>query len=268
MSGSASLVARVQPDSDWLKALADQDEVGSLLLRGRLATVSHTRVFANTSNPISAVAVSGGLYPTNALVETAEDFVHLLAPLQWQVGSITGPKPAVDALWKVLKAKWDAPRLIRPVQPFLEIRDTGKVSPAGLVKPATLKDLAGYTAAGADLYRQEVGAAAPLRSLRRRFEGYVRESQAFAWIERGVVKFKCDVGFQVGDTCHLQGIWLAPELRGQGLAAGLLADVLGSVLTSEVTRATLYVNDFNFPARSTYRRVGFSEVAQFSTIFF
>jgi uncharacterized protein len=47
-------------------------------------------------------------------------------------------------------------------------------------------------------------------------------------------------------------------------AAGTAA--VTNVIVSSGRVASLYVNDYNLPARHTYRRVGFTQVATFATI--
>ena len=61
-------------------------------------------------------------------------------------------------------------------------------------------------------------------------------------------------------------MWLAPALRGQGLATSLMAAVTSAVLRGIASEATLYVNDFNTPAIATYEAVGFRRVGTFATI--
>ena len=68
-----------------------------------------------------------------------------------------------------------------------------------------------------------------------------------------------------GSVCQVQGVWLDPALRGRGLAAPAMAAVVQLARTIAPT-VTLYVNDYNLPARATYPRVGFDDIGEFATI--
>lgn len=61
---------------------------------------------------------------------------------------------------------------------------------------------------------------------------------------------------------------MAPEHRGQGLAAPGMAAVLRYALADVAPLVSLYVNDFNTAARRTYTRVGFQEVGEFMSVLF
>ncbi|GAA4941782.1 hypothetical protein GCM10023238_04470 [Streptomyces heliomycini] len=61
---------------------------------------------------------------------------------------------------------------------------------------------------------------------------------------------------------------MAPEHRGKGVAAPGMAAVLRYALTEIAPVASLYVNDFNTPARRTYEKVGFQEVGAFMSVLF
>ena len=52
----------------------------------------------------------------------------------------------------------------------------------------------------------------------------------------------------------MQGVWLEPELRGKGLSAPAMAAVV-QLARTVVPTVSLYVNDYNLPARATYARV-------------
>ena len=78
--------------------------------------------------------------------------------------------------------------------------------------------------------------------------------------------FKTDIGSLALGCAQLQGVWLAPELRGHGLAVPMLASVVEQVMVGPAPLVTLYVNDFNAPARATYEHLGFREVGDFSTV--
>jgi predicted GNAT family acetyltransferase len=80
--------------------------------------------------------------------------------------------------------------------------------------------------------------------------------------------FKAEIGAATSRACQIQGVWVAPEYRGRGLAAPAMAAVLRYALADVAPVASLYVNDYNTPARRTYRRVGFEEVGAFTSVLF
>jgi predicted GNAT family acetyltransferase len=63
-------------------------------------------------------------------------------------------------------------------------------------------------------------------------------------------------------------VWVPPHLRGRGIAAHGMAAVVAMALESIAPAVTLYVNDFNAPARAAYQRVGFTETGTFMSVLF
>ena len=63
-------------------------------------------------------------------------------------------------------------------------------------------------------------------------------------------------------------MWVDPARRGQGLASAGMASVVLEAQRSIAPVVSLYVNDFNAPARAAYRRVGFSQVGTFMSVLF
>jgi predicted GNAT family acetyltransferase len=96
----------------------------------------------------------------------------------------------------------------------------------------------------------------------------VRAGRAFARIEDGRVIFKAEVGAATPQACQVQGVWVRPEFRGQGLAAPGMAAVVNEARRSVSPVVSLYVNDFNAPARAAYLRAGFREVGEFMSVLF
>jgi hypothetical protein len=66
----------------------------------------------------------------------------------------------------------------------------------------------------------------------------------------------------------VQGVWVNPERRGEGLAAAGMATVVAEAQRSIAPVVSLYVNDFNAPARAAYRRAGFAQVDTFMSVLF
>ena len=65
---------------------------------------------------------------------------------------------------------------------------------------------------------------------------------------------------------QVQGVWVHPRLRGQGLAVPAMAAVLEHILGGLADEVLLYVNDANIAARATYASCGFREVGAFTTV--
>lgn len=71
-------------------------------------------------------------------------------------------------------------------------------------------------------------------------------------------------GFLDGDptTVHLVSMWVAPELRGSGIAAQLVESVVGWARGRGAARVVLLVEAGNDRARRLYERCGFSVPAE------
>ena len=69
-------------------------------------------------------------------------------------------------------------------------------------------------------------------------------------------------------ACKIQGVWVPPALRGRGHASHGMAALVSIARLAFAPVVSLYVNDFNAPARATYQRVGFTEVGTFMSVLF
>ena len=95
----------------------------------------------------------------------------------------------------------------------------------------------------------------------------IAAGRSFARIDDGHVIFKAEIGAVTPHACQVQGVWVPPDCRGRGHAVrGMAAVVRAALQLAPVV--TLYVNDFNAPARAAYRRVGFTQVGTFMSVLF
>jgi predicted GNAT family acetyltransferase len=146
------------------------------------------------------------------------------------------------------------------------------VPPDPLVRPAELSDLDVLLPACIDMFTEEVGIS-PIASgshyaYRARVEQLIESGRAFVRIVDGRVEFKAEVGAATSHACQLQGVWVAPSLRGTGLAEPGMAATVALARATIAPVVSLYVNAFNTPARKTYAAVGFVEKTTFATILF
>ena len=80
--------------------------------------------------------------------------------------------------------------------------------------------------------------------------------------------FKAEIGAVSATTCQVQGVWVDPAHRGQGLSEAGMAAVVRLARMDVAPVVSLYVNDFNTAARKCYASVGFREHGEFATILF
>ena len=186
--------------------------------------------------------------------------------------SLVGPSTAVKELWGLLRPYWGPARDVRPVQPVMVIDGPPAVAPDPLVRRVRLEELDILWPACVAMFTEEVGVSPTIgdggASYRARVSELVRAGRAFARIEDGKVIFKAEVGAATPQACQIQGVWVRPELRGQGLAAPGMAAVAIESARSIAPLVSLYVNDFNTPARAAYLRAGFREVGELMSVLF
>lgn len=186
--------------------------------------------------------------------------------------SIVGPAPVALELWRRLAERWGSPwsrvREVRPRQPVMVIDHPPDVDPDPAVRRMAMEHWDSYYEAAVRMYTEEVGVS-PVQGNPAGYRFYVRQlissGRAFGIVRDGRVIFKADVGSVAGTVCQVQGVWLDPSLRGRGLAVPAMATVV-ELARSIAPTVTLYVNDYNEPARATYARVGFTDAGEFATI--
>lgn len=189
-----------------------------------------------------------------------------------QCASILGPADQVTELWRALSPSWGPARAIRPSQPLMSTMQ--RPSHLGLeldprVRPATVDEVDLVMPAAAHMFTAEIGYPPYTGSghaYRAALLSLIDRQHTYVIVEGDEVIFKADVGSVAMGCAQLQGVWLAPRLRGQGLAGPAMAAVVELVMQRRAPWVTLYVNDFNTSARATYKRVGFEDVGTFSTV--
>ena len=211
------------------------------------------------------------LVPVGASPDALAAWTEFAGP-QRMCASIIGPSTVAMDLWHRLGERWGTAwsqvRDVRPHQPVMAIESDPAVEPDRRVQRVTLDQWDAYTDAAVKMYTEEIGVS-PIQGNPAGYRFYVRQlitsGRAFGIFSGGRVIFKADLGSVSGTVSQVQGVWLDPELRGRGLSAPAMAAVVRLARTV-VPTVSLYVNDFNRPARAAYARVGFREVGEFATI--
>ncbi|MFC0598590.1 GNAT family N-acetyltransferase [Streptomyces palmae] len=187
--------------------------------------------------------------------------------------SIVGPAGPTAALWSLLEPSWGPAREVRARQPLMVTTTMpAGITPDPLVRRVRKDEMDVIMPACVAMFTEEVGVS-PLAGdggliYQARVAELVGSGRSFARFENGQVVFKAEIGAATAHACQIQGVWVAPEYRGRGLSETGMAAVLGYALREVAPVVSLYVNDFNLPARAAYRRVGFQEVGAFMSVLF
>ena len=190
--------------------------------------------------------------------------------------SLVGPADAVLGLWARLEDSWGPARDVRPDQPLMAIRGLPHVEPDPAVRLATPADLDVLVPACVAMFTEEVGYSPTAgdggATYRRRVQELVGARRAFVRIEEvggsPQVVFKAELGAVSPGVAQVQGVWVHPERRGQGLAEPGMAAVVVGAQAAGYGVVSLYVNDFNTRAVRAYASVGFEQVGTFATVLF
>ena len=215
---------------------------------------------------------AANLVPVQAGPEAAAVFAERARRQGRRCASIVGDSTAVSAMWETLEPSWGPAREVRARQPLMAIDGSPAVAPDPLVRRVRPDELDLLVPACVAMFTEEVGVS-PLSAdggalYRARVAELIRSGRAFARIEGGRVVFKAEVGAVSDAACQVQGVWVPPDLRGQGLSGPGMAAVVELALRDVAPVVTLYVNDYNLAAQATYRRVGFTDRGTFMSVLF
>lgn len=221
---------------------------------------------------VAACHVGANLVPVHASPDDARAFADRALARGRTVSTIVGPHEAVSAFWQAVSDTWGPPRETRWRQPHLELTGPPAAEADPRVRRTTRQDMDLLYPACVAMYTEEVGLSPEAGGggdlYRARVAQLVARGWSFARFDGGRLVFKAEVACTSPQAAQIQGVWVAPDRRGEGLAVSGMAAVAEIVRREIAPTVSLYVNEWNTPARRTYRAVGFEETARFSTIMF
>jgi predicted GNAT family acetyltransferase len=221
---------------------------------------------------VSMCHVGANLVPVNATPAACAAFVERATRSGPRSSTIVGPHDAVALLWAGLEEHWPRPRDFRWNQPHLVATSPSSVPSDPLVRRTTKAEGDTLYPACVAMYTEEVGISPEIDGgkdlYRARVNQLISRGWSFSRIEDGRVLFKAEVACATPSACQIQGVYVDPELRGQGLAAAGMATVVETCLREIAPAVSLYVNAHNAPARAAYKRAGFEQTGTFATLMF
>ncbi|MER7506270.1 GNAT family N-acetyltransferase [Nonomuraea pusilla] len=267
-------------DRDEVLALLDSDPVANVFVSSRVRAVGLNPArlggqmwgFGPRGGLASLCYAGANMVPVNAGPEAVQAFADRARKQGRRCSSIVGPVDAVSLLWERLEPYWGSARAIRWAQPVMATSQQPAVPADPLVRRVRPEEFDILLPACVAMFTEEVGVSPNLGDggalYRARVAELIRIGRSYARIEDGRVVFKAEIGAVTPQACQIQGVWVAPELRGRGYAAGGMAAVVEAALACFAPVVSLYVNDFNQPARAVYKKVGFREVDTFMSVLF
>jgi uncharacterized protein len=216
--------------------------------------------------------LGANVIPVCATPAAVAAFADLAGMNPRQCSSMVGPADAVLDLWDRLASQWGPAREIRGCQPLLATHTPPAVAADPAVRLVRNDEVDTLFPASVAMYTEEVGVSPLVEGgggrYRQRVADLVASRRAYARFIDGRVVFKCELAVVTRHTAQVQGVWVHPDHRGQGLAVTGMAAVVRDALRRVAPTVSLYVNDFNAPARHVYARCGFEQVDTFATVLF
>jgi hypothetical protein len=228
--------------------------------------------FLENDRLVSMCHVGANLVPVNATPAASQAFAERALRSGPRSSTIVGPHDAVAQLWAGLEEHWPKPRDLRWDQPHMVATSPAPLRGDPLVRRTTRQESDVLYPACVAMYTEEVGISPEIDGgkdlYRARVNQLIGRGWSFSRIEDGRVLFKAEVACATPSACQIQGVYVHPDLRRQGLATAGMATVVEICLREIAPAVSLYVNAHNLPARAAYARAGFAQVGTFATLMF
>jgi predicted GNAT family acetyltransferase len=210
------------------------------------------------------------LIPVHATASAVEAFAEVAVSQPRLCSSLVGESEAVLGMWSRLCGQWGPARDVRVCQPLLATWSSPPVPADPTVRLVRSHEVDALFPASVAMYTEEVGIS-PLigdggRDYKERVTDLVRARRAYAKFVGGRVVVKAELAVVTRHTAQVQGVWVAPEWRNRGLGTAAMAAVVRDALRRVAPSVSLYVNDYNTPARIVYDRCGFRQIGTFATV--
>jgi uncharacterized protein len=262
-------------DGAAVRRVFDDDPIGSCMVAARVAdhgidpNAIGGELWTRRDPEESLCYAGANLIPLRGRLSDLYAFADAALTVSRRCSSLVGRAEFVMPMWHRLEPAWGAARDVREHQPLMSLNSMPACAIDPEVRQVRPDEIDTYLVAAVDMFIGEVGVDPRIgdggRGYRRRVASLIAAGRAWARFEDSEVVFKAEVGSQSPAVSQIQGVWVHPERRGQGLGTAGTA-TLAAVIVGTGRIASLYVNDFNTVARATYDRIGFVEVGTFATV--
>ena len=266
---------------DQVKSLIEQDPVRHCFLAARLEQTKQSRFrpsypdllgYFDDGKLKSLLMTGANIVPVNTSLIARQEFAAVLNRSGRRSSSIVGPAEETMDLWSKVSDNWGPAREVRSNQPVMTMRNNSTKEIDQDVRYSNLSDLDELMPACVAMFTEEVGISPTANggagAYRNRISELVSGRRSFVKYLNSELVFKAEVGTIGAGVAQIQGVWVKPEYRGQGISVPAMAAVVKLILADLAPVASLYVNDYNEVALNTYRSVGFEQVDTFATVLF
>jgi uncharacterized protein len=226
--------------------------------------------YRNASGGLEGVALIGH----STLIEArTDDAMHAIAILARQsetpIHLVMSDGKAVETFWSYFSTSSNKPRLTC-------VEDLFELSFPFLVKKctwelryATLNELEDVANAQAEVALLESGVDPMVKDREgflKRVARRIEQDRVYVVVENGKLLFKADVVAQTDDTAYLEGVYVHPDRRGEGIGSQCLAEV-GLRLLAKVQNVCLLSNVEFRNAHKSFLKAGFRNTDRCTTLF-
>lgn len=187
--------------------------------------------------------------------------------------SLVGPAELVLPLWDRMGAGRPSARDVRPDQPSMVIDRHPDVAPDPAVRPSRPDEFDIVLPACVAMFTEEVGYSPMSGSgggYSARVSSLIGQGRSLVRVEadRGSprVVFKAELAATGLGVAQVQGVWVTPDRRRQGLSEPGMAAVVAHGRRRVAQTLSLYVNSYNTHAVASYLAVGFRQVGTYATV--
>lgn len=223
----------------------------------------------NRKGHIEGVALIGHATLMETTTARALEALSEMAQTRTNTHMIMGEKQRIEDFWNYY-AEAGQERRLACRELLFELRwPVEKHQKHSGLRLATIEDLDLVVPVHAELALAESGVN-PMekdpQGFRERCSRRIEQGRTWVQVENAELIFKADVISCTPDVTYLEGVWVNPNLRGQGLGLRCMSQLAESLL-SHTKSLCLLVNETNTAAQLLYKRAGYKLRAVYDTIF-
>jgi len=223
----------------------------------------------NAQGQLDGVALIGHvtLFETNNEAALAQ-FAHLTQDCQ-SASTVMGEADKVERFLSYYKRDGQEPRLMYRERLFEQRRTETPAQAVPGLRLATADDLELVAPVHAQMAFEESGIN-PLfvdpEGFYRRCARRIRQNRVWVNVENGQLLFKADVISDTPEVVYLEGVYVSPEKRGNGLGARCIKQLTNELLT-HTESVCLLVNQKNAAAHACYQKAGYKLRDLYDTLY-